>query len=88
MISQEDMVSQIVSVRSVCMIKFILFFANIHLDIFTDGKHCRVQAFHHSGTANFNYKKFHSLILLAVCDANGYFTYVDIGGYGIYYKKT
>lgn len=47
-----------------------------------DGKHCRIQAPPHRGTVNFNFKKFHSIILLAVCDAYGFFIYVDIGAYG------
>lgn len=47
-----------------------------------DGKHIRIVNFPHEGSMNFNYKKFHSIILLAVADADYKFSYVNIGGYG------
>ncbi|XP_043484646.1 uncharacterized protein LOC122512700 isoform X2 [Leptopilina heterotoma] len=47
-----------------------------------DGKHIVMQAQPHSGSTNFNYKKQHSLNLLAVCDAYYKFIIVDIGGRG------
>lgn len=44
-----------------------------------DGKHIVVQAPAHSGSTFYNYKACHSIILLAICDANYCFTLVNIG---------
>uniref|UniRef100_A0A8C4XGT5 DDE Tnp4 domain-containing protein n=1 Tax=Erpetoichthys calabaricus TaxID=27687 RepID=A0A8C4XGT5_ERPCA len=47
-----------------------------------DGKHVRVCAPCHTGSAFFNYKGYFTFILMVVCDARYRFTVVDIGAYG------
>ncbi|XP_049542553.1 putative nuclease HARBI1 [Anopheles darlingi] len=47
-----------------------------------DGKHVAVRAPKGSGNDHFNYKGFHSIVLLAIVDADGHFMYIDVGGKG------
>lgn len=44
-----------------------------------DGKHIRIQKYPNTGSANYNYKGYHSIILLGCCDADGYFTTIECG---------
>lgn len=47
-----------------------------------DGKHIRVKRFPNSGSAYINYKGFFSIVLMAIADADGLFTAIDVGDFG------
>lgn len=47
-----------------------------------DGKLIEIFAPNNSGSLHFNYNKYFSTNLLAICDAHKSFTYVDVGSFG------
>lgn len=47
-----------------------------------DGKHIRIQAPPRAGSEFYNYKQFHSINLMAICDADLKFRLIDVGQAG------
>lgn len=47
-----------------------------------DGKHTRCKNPQNSGLYFFNYKKYYSIILMAVVDSNLSFLCIDVGAFG------
>ena len=47
-----------------------------------DGKHIKINYPTPSGSLYYNYKKYYSIVLLAVVDAYYRFIFLDIGSYG------
>jgi hypothetical protein len=46
------------------------------------GKHIRVKCFRNTGSRNINYKGYSSIVLMAVTNAIGLFTVIDVGDLG------
>ncbi|KAK5642344.1 hypothetical protein RI129_008511 [Pyrocoelia pectoralis] len=47
-----------------------------------DGKHIRIKKPSNCGSLHYNYKLYHSVVLLSLVDSNYKFTMIDVGAYG------
>ncbi len=47
-----------------------------------DGKHIAIKCLKGGGSLYFNYKKFHSIVLMALVDADYKFIWIDVGANG------
>ncbi len=47
-----------------------------------DGKHIMIECPKKAGSSHYNYKGYHSTVLLAICDAQYCFTFVDFDNHG------
>lgn len=44
-----------------------------------DGKHIRIEKLPNTGSSNYNYKSYHSIVLMACSDADGLFVFIETG---------
>lgn len=49
------------------------------LDLYMSGKHIKIQKVLNSGSINFKYKSYHSIVLTVCGDANGNFIIIETG---------
>lgn len=44
-----------------------------------DGKHFQIKCLPNTGSTDFNYKRYFSIVLMVCVDADGLFTIIDVG---------